>query len=819
VRGNRVDNAGPERADLRYGARAPTMDTPGESPADELTRLRACVAGAGSILALRAPAAGGEPAEFLGALLDSLLQALDLAFAWGSWSDSEGGTRIQVVRLAPALQGKVHVREISEAIASTMGDSGPKATAQRAVSVGERKLSVAFAEMGLGGELVVLAGGSDRPDYPRHTERVLLDVAANQATTNLFQVRRVAAQQRLASDLAHDVMDHIPAAIALRSPDGALEFVNRETREYFGRSLEKLKDWANGDGIHPDDRQRTVERFQRAIASGQPFDNEQRHLRHDGVHRWFQVRGLPLRDAAGRVRRWCFLHTDIDERKNAEEALRKGERESRLIVDSIPGFVAAFTPSGEVDFLNRQILNYFGKSLEELRSWGSDESIHPDDRKRVVDVFARSMASGEPYEVELRARRFDGVYRWFHSRGFPLRDANGQIVRWYNLLTDVEDRKRVEVELKRAYDSFADGQRLSRTGNITADIVADNHIWSEECYRLFEFDPATRISVQMVRDLIHPEDLPTFDARFQQSLEGADFDLVFRIETAGGTEKYVHAVGRLVERVAGRPLFIGALRDVTENRLAEEALNRARSELAHVSRVTSLSMLTASITHEVNQPLSGVLVNAGTCLMMLEAEPPNLDGAREIARRTLRDGKRAVEVVGRLRALFSKREFTLEPLDLNEATREVLALSLSELQRNRVVVQSDLADDLPRVTGDRVQLQQVIINLLRNASDAMAGIDERPRKLSIRTEREDGDHVRLTVRDAGVGIDSEQRERLFEAFHTTKRGGMGIGLSVSRSIVERHHGRLWAEPNDGPGATFAFSIPCSPPETELQTST
>ena len=229
-----------------------------------------------------------------------------------------------------------------------------------------------------------------------------------------------------------------------------------------------------------------------------------------------------------------------------------------------------------------------------------------------------------------------------------------------------------------------------------------------------------------------------------------------------------------------------------------------------MARVATLSTLTASIAHEVNQPLSGIITNAGTCLRMLDANPPNVDGARETARRTIRDGNRASEVVTRLRALFSKKEFTLEPLDLNEATREVMALSFSELQRNRVIVQSELADDLPSITGDRVQLQQVILNLLRNASDAMVGVHDRPRQLLIRTEREDGDRVRVTVRDAGVGFDRQSMDNLFEAFYTTKSDGMGIGLSVSRSIVERHHGRLWAEPNDGPGATFSFSIPRGP---------
>jgi signal transduction histidine kinase len=229
-----------------------------------------------------------------------------------------------------------------------------------------------------------------------------------------------------------------------------------------------------------------------------------------------------------------------------------------------------------------------------------------------------------------------------------------------------------------------------------------------------------------------------------------------------------------------------------------------------VARVTSLGVLTASIAHEVNQPLSGILTNASTCLRMLAADPPNVEGARETARRTIRDGNRASDVVTRLRALFSKKEAATEPVDLNEAARQVIALSLSGLQRNRVIVQLALADDLPPVAGDHVQLQQVILNLLLNASDAMSAVDDRLRQVVIRTGREEGDRVRLAVQDTGVGVEPQAVAKLFDPFYTTKSDGMGIGLSVSRSIIESHNGHLWAAPNEGPGATFSFSIPRAP---------
>ena len=308
--------------------------------------------------------------------------------------------------------------------------------------------------------------------------------------------------------------------------------------------------------------------------------------------------------------------------------------------------------------------------------------------------------------------------------------------------------------------------------------------------------------------MIHPEDLPSFDAMIARAMTGVNVDFVFRIVTSRGAMKHVRGMARIM--LQDRPLFIGALQDITESKMAEEALDRARSELARVSRVTTMNTITASIAHEINKPLACLLTNASISLRRLNADPPNVDGARERVQIAINDAKRASDVITRLRALFSKKEFTLETLDLNEVTTEVIALSLSDLQRNRVILRSELAEDLPLVIGDRVQLKQVALNLIRNASDAMVGVEDRPRQLLVRTQRDGDDRVRLSVQDAGCGVNPQDFERLFEAFYTTKTGGMGIGLSVSRSIIERHQGRLWAEPNNGPGTTFSFSIPRDP---------
>ena len=243
---------------------------------------------------------------------------------------------------------------------------------------------------------------------------------------------------------------------------------------------------------------------------------------------------------------------------------------------------------------------------------------------------------------------------------------------------------------------------------------------------------------------------------------------------------------------------------------AQDELRDAQAELEHVTRVMTVGELTASIAHEVNQPLCGIVTNASTCLRMLAGSPPNVDGARETVRRTLRDAHRASELITRLRGLFARKDIAAESVDLNEAAREVISLCSAALQRNRVVLRTELAGELPTVTGDRVQLQQVLLNLLTNASDAMTGIDDRPRDLLLRTALDEAGLVRVTVSDTGSGFRPEDAERLCTAFYTTKSGGMGIGLSISRSIIESHGGRLWAECNPGPGATFSFCIPCAP---------
>ena len=607
------------------------------------------------------------------------------------------------------------------------------------------------------------------------------------------------------------IVDNIPGLVATQGAMGEVEFLNRQTLEYFGKTNEELKNWALIGAVHPDDLPHVIEVRKKSLETGQIYDVEHRCRRADGVYRWFQVRGLPVRDTQNQITAWYLLLTDIDDRKKAEEALQSSERNLNLIINVIPTFIGVLRTDGSLLYTNQAVLDYTGLTLEDVRNEDHRARFfHPEDVERLREERRVALARAVPFENEQRMLSKDGSYRWFLIRYKPLLDDQGIINRWYVAATDIEDRKRAEAQVEQAYLRLAEAQQLSKTGSFITDLLGDDHNWSEEAFRIFEFDPAAKVSVELIRKTIHPEDLPTFEAVIARGMTGADVDFGFRIVTSRGAVKHLRGMARVMAQSGGRPLFIGALQDVTQSKLAEEALDKARSELAHVARIATLNTLTASIAHEVNQPLSGIITNASTCRRMLDGDPPNIEGARETARRIIRDGNRASDVITRLRALFSKKDFTLEPLDLNEATREVMALSLSDLQRNRVVLLSDLAEDLPLVIGDRVQLQQVILNLVRNASDAMLGVEGRPKELLIKTARDESDRVRLSVIDAGVGFAPEAADKLFEAFHTTKTDGMGIGLSVSRSIIERHHGRLWAEANAGPGATFSFSVPCDP---------
>jgi PAS domain S-box-containing protein len=510
------------------------------------------------------------------------------------------------------------------------------------------------------------------------------------------------------------------------------------------------------------------------------------------------------------------LSIQVAERERAEAEVRELARGleakiRRLVEANVVGIVT-WNLQGAITGANDAFLRMVQYDRDDLASghvrW---TDLTPAERRGHDDqAMADLKATGvfQPFETEYL--RKDGS-RLPVLLGGALFEGSGN--EGVAFVLDLSERKRAERALRRSEASLAEGQRLSQTGSFSWRVATDEVTWSEQLYRIFEFEIGVPVTLELIRTRVYPEDrslVEELKMLGQPRDDRNDLEWQYRLLMPDHSIKYLHAVARATRDDDGQLEYIAAVQDVTARRLSEDALDKARAQLARVARVTSLGVLTASIAHELNQPLSGIITNANTCLRMLAADSPDVDGARETARRTIRDGNRAAEMIARLRALFVKKESTTEPVDLNEATREVLALSSSELHRNRVLIQSELADDLPTITGDRIQLQQVIVNLLRNASDAVVGVHDRPRQLLIRTEQEDGDRVRVMVRDNGVGFDHQSMDKLFDPFYTTKNDGMGIGLSVSRSIVERHHGRLWAERNDGPGATFSFSVPRRP---------
>jgi PAS domain S-box-containing protein len=598
------------------------------------------------------------------------------------------------------------------------------------------------------------------------------------------------------------MVDSIPALISIRTVTGEIEMVNRQCVDYTGMTLDQLKNWP--EAVHPDDRADTIAQWKYAIESGNPLNTEVRLRRADGVYRWFHARALPLRDTEGRTIRWHALYVDIEERKCAEEALRASEHQLRLMVDSIPALVTTMTPEGDTETVNEQLIAYTGQSPEKLKNWA--EKLHPEDRARVANRWRRSVETGNPYDADERVRRADGVYRWFHTRGLPMRDAEGHIVRWCLLLTDIEDRRQAEQALR------ASEHHLRLMTETIPALVWRTTPDGEIDYvnrRVLEYTgkPLEDFGNNGWLRLLHPDDVDSTIRIWRQNTQtGEPHQVSYRLRRADGAYRWFDVRGEPLRDSEGRVVqWYGICIDVEDRRRTEEALRNTQERLSVASQVATVGELAASIAHEVNQPLTAVVSNGNACLRWLSAQPPNLAKAVEAAERIVRDGKDAGEVVRHIRALFKRAAHEEVPLDLNEVIGEVLGVLRSETARRRVLVETDLGLDLAPVTGDRVQLQQLILNLLLNGIEAMDGVIDHPKSLFIRSKRESDDNVLVEIQDSGVGL--KNPDTVFDAFFTTKQNGMGMGLAICRSIVQAHNGRLWAASGEGRGATFYFTLP------------
>jgi signal transduction histidine kinase len=385
-------------------------------------------------------------------------------------------------------------------------------------------------------------------------------------------------------------------------------------------------------------------------------------------------------------------------------------------------------------------------------------------------------------------------------------------VRLYDeLRTENNERRRAEGKLRRSEAYLSEAQRLSHTGSFGWRPSSGGIYWTDETFRIFEYDPASTPTLELLQGRIHPDDVAAFrQVVHRASEEGQNFSHEYRLLMPDDRVKYIQVVARAFRDELGDVDFVGAVMDVTAIRLAERELHKTRTDLAHVTRVTSLGELTTSIAHEVNQPLGAIMFNAEASLSWLDGDPPNMNEAHAALERIVRDGTRAGEIIQRVRALAKKTDIKMAPLNLEEVLSETLTFVQHELINSGVVLRLERASALPVILADKVQLQQVILNLLINGIEAMQSIRDRPRELLIRTEQESGRQVRLTVTDCGVGFSVDSADRLFNTLFTTKPGGMGMGLSICRSIIELHGGRIWAEPNLPHGATLQFTLPLHP---------
>jgi len=485
--------------------------------------------------------------------------------------------------------------------------------------------------------------------------------------------------------------------------------------------------------------------------------------------------------------------------------LQQSEDRLRLVIDTIPAHVWSARPDGSIDFINQRFLEFFGRSMEDILGWGWGSLVHPDDLTRLVGQWQAAVATGEPMESEARLRRMDGEYRWLLIRNVPLRDKLGNIVSWYGTAIDIEERHRAEDALRQSEGFLAEAQRLSKTGSFGWSVSTGEIRWSEETFRIFQYDRAMKPTLELILERVHPDDA----LHVKQAIESAstyerDFQLQYRLVMPDSSVKYVHVVAHALNDESDR-IVLGAVMDVTERKRAEEALREAQANLARVSRVTTMGELTASLAHEIRQPIAAAGTDARTCLRWLRRDEPDVAEAREAASRVVGDVTRAADIISSISLLFKKGALQRELVDVNELIQEMVVLLRSEANRYSISIRIELAQNLPKVMADRVQLQQVFMNLMLNGIDAMKGTTEEG-ELTIKSEGDDG-QVLVSVSDTGMGLPPEQAEQIFKAFFTTKDQGTGMGLPISRSIIESHGGHLWATGASGRGATFQFTLP------------
>ena len=637
----------------------------------------------------------------------------------------------------------------------------------------------------------------------------------------------VAAAVRSASPDAMQalrIIESMPARTWSASQDGRITYVSDSMLSYLGREgrqtgLFHILDNAGWrSAIHPDDYQRVMATRRHSLATGIPFDEEYRIRGSDGTYRWFWSFGSLARDDRGQVAGWYGTMIDIEEKKRAQEALRDRERELSQLVDMVPVHIRRLTPEGNPTFFNQRLRDFYGLDVANLN--GADSGrlaaamktlVHPDDADVLLEKVRQSVVTGEGYAMKYRLRRADGLYRWVDGRAEPLRDATGAITQWYAISIDIDDEVRAEKALRESERSL---RQLVETLPAMIDCAAPD---GEPIYRskqlreflgynLEDLDGIEKTRLAATLDTgVHPDELAGVKERYAHSLAtGEPYARRHRLRRHDGEYRWVETRAGAMRDSDGAIVQWNVIcLDIDAEVKAQEELRLAQDRLARASQAASLAELSASIAHEVNQPLAAVVTNSHACERWLSANPPNIDRARKTVERIIRDANGAADVVGRIRALFKQSAETRSSTDLSSLVAEVHGLMAEELTRRRTRIDVDTDLDLPELMLDRIQIQQVLINLIRNGLDAMDRTTS-DRSIRIRARRID-QAVQIEIHDCGPGL--EFPDKVFQAFFTTKEAGMGMGLAICRSIIESHGGRLWAEKAEPVGATFVFTLP------------
>jgi len=630
--------------------------------------------------------------------------------------------------------------------------------------------------------------------------------------------RKCAEQALRESEYKHrQIIDTVPSLLWSAGPDGEPTYVNQRILDYTGTRQEDFRHRGWEAFLHPDDLSETAQAFYRAVQTGTSHEAVHRVRRSDGEYRWHHTRAEPLRDQQGRIVQWYGVSVDIDERKNAEERLRRSE-----------AYLAEAQRLSHCGVTAYKGTTVFYGSEEIYRIWGFDpaqgvpsrktvlQRIHPDDRDRLNAEVERALCEKKRYSTAYRIVLPDGTVKHLESIGQPVFSTNGELVEVVATQIDVTERKRAEEGLRESEAKLRD---YAETASDWFWEIDPDYKFTLLTENAFGSNPADRIGTACWDHALDLETEPEKWRLIQATLDSRKpfRDFVYCSARGDGSPMYVKASGKPMFDASeefrgyrGTGTDVTALRTVeAEARESEQRYRKAQLELAHANRVATMGQLTASITHEVNQPITAAVTYALAARRFLSAEPPNFHEVDDALSRIVKEGNRAGEVVGRIRALIKKAPARKDAVEINDAILEVIALTRTEAANNSVSVRTQLAEGLPRVQGDRVQLQQVLLNLIINAIEAMRDVGEEERELLI-SSRDEPDGVSVEVRDSGPGFAPAVLERVFEAFYTTKPSGLGLGLSICRSIIEAHNGRLWASPNVPRGAIFSFIAPAHP---------